>query len=73
MSDVEKLYVPHVGWTSYENSEVVGQGIREGHFEGLEQAFFFLYLGPGRPFSGPRCASGTVFSAGWRLGWVFEV
>jgi len=50
MSDVEKLYVPHIGWMSYETSDVVGQGIHEGHFEGLEQAFFFLYLRPGDHF-----------------------
>ncbi|HID98313.1 MAG TPA: FkbM family methyltransferase, partial [Thermodesulfobacteriaceae bacterium] len=41
---METTYVPHAGWFEHEPDDEVARLVREGHFEGFEQAFWWLYL-----------------------------
>jgi FkbM family methyltransferase len=44
MPQNDEIYVPHVGWLTYEEGDDVLRYLREGWFEYAEQAFLWLYL-----------------------------
>ena len=43
----DEIYLPHVGWLTYEAGDDVLRSLREGWFEYREQAFLWLYLRDG--------------------------
>ena len=46
----ESAFIPHVGWLRHDSGDEVISLLRQGYFEGAEQAFFWLFLRTGDTF-----------------------
>lgn len=47
----EETFVPHAGWFTHHARDPIAHALREGHFEGTEQAFCWLFLKSGDVFA----------------------
>lgn len=44
---LQQVFVPHIGWMTFEAGDEVAEILYRGHFEAAEQACLWLYLRPG--------------------------
>lgn len=50
MTRPPEIFVPHAGWLRHDADDEVALFLRQGWFEGTEQALAWLYLRPGDVF-----------------------
>ena len=47
---MSEVYVPHIGWLTYEDGDDVAELLNRGWFDYREQAFLWVFLRPGDRF-----------------------